>query len=257
MTPFLDTNEPNISQIHKAIVQNDFFLVIQPKIDISKGKCAGGEFLIRWKTMKYPVESIIRKIEQTNLIDLFSINVINQAFDALKLNKEKISGLSFSFNLSTKNLESDIIIDLILDKASSANINSKNIVIEVTETSFIGDSNLCIDKLLRLRLAGFQVSLDDFGTGFSTLKQLQSLPFSEIKIDKSFVQNFDEIKSAEIIRSISTLAASLNLKVVAEGIENKQQEDFCKQCGILFGQGYYYSKPISIADFFSNLHKPE
>lgn len=250
----VDLSEPNISQIFKAIEQKEFYLVIQPKIDLLTGKWSGGEFLTRWKGKDYSIESVIKKIEDSNLIDTFSMNVVNEAFDALKLNKEKVAELNFSINLSTKNLESDKLVLFIKDYAETSKINNSKIMIEMTETSFSNNDNLCLEKLLRLKLSGFQISLDDFGTGFSTFKQLQNLPFSEIKIDKLFIQNFNQKKSASIIESIVTLAHSLNLKTVAEGIETKQQESFCKQCGIQYGQGYLYSKPVSITDFFSALH---
>ena len=125
-------------------------------------------------------------------------------------------------------------------------INQKKLILEVTESVLIRDINDATEKLNQLKEYGLSISLDDFGTGFSSLSYLRSLPIDEIKIDRSFIQDMNTDPQAYImLKSIIGLASNFNLKVVSEGVEEKEQLEQLKALGILIFQGFYFSKPIN------------
>lgn len=158
--------------------------------------------------------------------------------------------LPISINLSVYSLQSDDVMDQILSKLESSNIDATEYVFEITESAMMVDPQHAIETIKRISHLGGQLSIDDFGTGFSSLSYLKQMPVNELKIDKSFVIDMLESENdAIIVRSIIDLAHNLGLKVVAEGVENKATWELLQilDCDIV--QGHYFCQPVSAADF--------
>ncbi|CCQ11001.1 hypothetical protein PALB_18750 [Pseudoalteromonas luteoviolacea B = ATCC 29581] len=256
-TKTINSASISVSDLAHAITMKEFYLAIQPKVVLSSKAVIGGELLARWRRSDEVLVGpgqFIPLLEQSGMMDRFSMLVVSEAFDVLYHNKAQFETLNVSINLSVGNFNDESILEYIYQCLSDVGISSGSITFEVTESILIEDLAVCLEKLLRLRVAGFKLSIDDFGTGFSTLKQLQDLPFTELKIDRCFVSDCHlNEKNQSIIRSLVKLASELNLSVVAEGVECKAEADCLESMGIEFAQGYFFARPMSIAEFLQHI----
>jgi EAL domain-containing protein (putative c-di-GMP-specific phosphodiesterase class I) len=158
---------------------------------------------------------------------------------------ERTSGLSISVNISAKTLGDLKFVDLLEGKCRDTGISPEAVILEVTETAAMDDQLLALDMFTRLRMKGFQVSIDDFGIGNSSLALLARLPFSEIKVDRSFAMSATKSEeSRAIIKSTVDLSHSLDLTVVTEGVEDRETLDFLQEIGCDLAQGYYIARPM-------------
>lgn len=240
-------------RLAKAIEDYELTLHFQPKIDSKTQKMTGVEALVRWQPrnngMVFP-DAFIPLAEQTGLIQPLSFWVIEQAFKLKKEWEEKNLNFSIAINLSSKLLNDLLLPEKLVKMAEDRQVNPESICFEVTETAMYTEPATAMNILTRLGIKGFKISIDDFGTGFSSLVQLNKMPFNEIKIDKSFILNSLKDPDALIIaKSIVDLGHNLRLSVVAEGVENKTIQDKIQNLNCDTLQGYYISKPISINDF--------
>ena len=180
--------------------------------------------------------------------------VIKNVFkQASKWNQEYDKNLIASINLSPKEFERKKVITLIQDTLNTFNLSSDLVIVEITENTFLNNN---MEQIQKLKDMGIKISIDDFGTGYSSLSYLQEYPVDSIKIDKSFVRNINNDHQKKILsNSIINLANNLNLDIVTEGIENKEELDFFtnKECDKF--QGYYFSKPLNAVDFEKNILK--
>ena len=235
--------------MRQSIIDRDFCIHLQPKYS-SEQKIIGAEALVRWQHPSLgllgPYE-FIGMAEESNLIIPIGMQVLEQACEQLK--KWQMSpvtaSLTISVNLSAKQIWEKGFDDNIIDTVNTYGIDPTKLIVEVTETIFIKDLKATTVKLHKLKAIGLSVSLDDFGTGFSSLSYLRDLPIDEIKIDRSFMQNINsDNKALMMVKSIINLADNFNLTVVSEGVEEKQQLDLLKHLGLSIFQGFYFSKPI-------------
>ena len=241
----------------KAIDDNEFYVVYQPKIDIKKHTVYSLEALVRWKNSDlgeiYPDE-FIPAAEERNYIEKIDRFVLKQASKDIKELKKIYPQLeNISVNLSGMELVKEDLDKKIIDLIKKENTNPKYIEFEVTETYLILNIENCAKILKNLKKQGSKISIDDFGTGYSSLYYLSSLPFDTIKIDKKFVDNINENK--ELIKIIVSLAKTFDLDIVAEGVETKEQEQILYELGIHNIQGYLYSKPLQkeqLIEFLKN-----
>lgn len=242
---------PSITEerLSKAIAEHELTIHFQPKISAVDLSLLGVEALVRWQPkegqMIYP-DNFIPLAEQTGLIDPLTFWVIENSLKQKKIWEENKLNFSIAINLSSKLLNYIDLPDKIEKIAKQYQISPKNICLEVTETAMYKESKIAMDVLTRLGIKGFKISIDDFGTGFSSLVQLHKMPFDELKIDKSFVINaLSDPDAWIIIKSIVDLGHNLKLLVVAEGVENVEIAKKLKDihCDVL--QGYYISRPIS------------
>ena len=142
------------------------------------------------------------------------------------------------------------LVDTVKDILKETNFNPKNLELEITETYFINFDQACLENLEALKKLGIKLSIDDFGTGYSSLNNLKKLPVEILKIDQSFISILDNNTSDySMVQSIIEMAHSLDLEVVAEGVEEKHQLNFLKECKCDYLQGYYISKPVTLEDF--------
>ncbi len=245
-----------IEQLRHAISQNQFELFYQPKISAVDNSLVGIEALLRWKNKilqnPSPAE-FIPIAEESGLMNQIGDWVISTALHQFKEWYENISQMRkiiISINISPSQLNDSSIIGTIMNVLKETNVPTQNILFELTETAVMKKAfdSKSVFQVFLMEL-GIGISIDDFGTGYSSLTYLKQLPIKELKIDKSFIDDIGKNKSSEvIIKAIINLALTLDLEVIAEGVETKAQLVFLKknQCKII--QGYYFSKPLNATD---------
>jgi len=242
------TFAPTREELARAIEREQFVVVYQPQIHCYSKAIAGFEALIRWKHPQMGLLSprlFVPAAETFGLIDTLTAQVFKQSIAWLSRSLPH-SELSVSLNISARSLVDYRLAEHLSALCKDFSITPQRIVIELTESSAMIDPLRSLDMMTRFRVKGFQLSIDDFGTGFSSMVQLVRLPFSEIKIDKSFMA--PRMKSSEsraVTRSIVNLGNSLGLRVTAEGIEDAETLDYLSNLGCDLAQGYYIAKPMS------------
>lgn len=232
-----------------AIVADQLFLEYQPKIDGHLGQITGVEALVRWHHPKFGLirpDRFIALAEETDLIDPLTDWVFAAAVKQAAIWRDQGVPLEVAINLSARNLRDIQLPDRLVRHCSEFGINPESVTLELTETSAMHDAIQMMDVLTRLRIKGFMLSIDDFGTGYSSLIQLRKMPFSELKVDVSFVAHMLEDKDCKIIvEVIIDLARKLGLKSVAEGVESEPIWNALLGLECDRGQGYYLGRPMS------------
>lgn len=233
-------------KLNHAIDNNLFYLNYQPIIDIKSKKSIGFEVLVRlgYGDNRVSPEVFIPLAEKMSIIDKVTYQVIDQVCFDLK-NSSNFSG-TISINISGLLIDSIDFYHKTMSILNRYDIAANRIALEVTETVMISNFESAIEGLKRLKKAGFTLYLDDFGSGYSSLKYLQKLPIDIVKIDKNLIQN--AANGISIFSSIINLCKALELKIVVEGVETLQQLDICHQTGCDLVQGYYFSKPMKWND---------
>ena len=238
------------TQLHKAIVRQQFELVYQPKIDIQTGRIVGMEALARWphpKVGQIPPSEFIPVAEHTGLINKLGIWVFKRACaDMRRWHKKGFSDLRLAVNLSAVQLRDSSLAEKFLRVCQKRKIPASKIELEITESTLIENFDHTRNIMLKLHQAGINFALDDFGKGFSSLSYLQNLPISSIKIDRSFLNSILPDKQAQaIVTAIISLAKSLDLKIVAEGVETESQRQVLQQLQCNEIQGTLFSPPVT------------
>lgn len=244
-----------LQHLKDAVAEQQLNLVLQPKVDCVSGRAVGAEALLRWH---HPVlghvrpDEFIPLAEQSGEIGRLTRWVIVEAFSVL--NKAENAGIDMklSVNLSTVDLLSDTLPKLLSDYVDQFSANPSSLMLEITESAVMQDPENAIERLQQLKQRGFMVSIDDYGTGESSLAQLKRLPVDELKIDRSFVQHLpNDERDQIIVRSTIQLARELGLKTVAEGVEDDASWQLLQSMACAELQGYYFSKPLPIEEFFA------
>lgn len=243
-----------IRAIQHALYNNEFVLFYQPLLNAA-GQVNGAEALLRWqrpgKGMVSPAE-FIPDAQRAGLMPAVGNWVITSAFRELAQwqSHPTTAKLTLSINITVDHLmQSDFVANL-LRQARKAGILPSGVKLELTESVFATDIETVVEKMQTLAAAGFRFSLDDFGTGFSSLSYLRRLPLEQIKIDRSFVAGATEGRvGAVIAMNIARMGLDLKLEVLAEGIETAEQWSLMQAFGCTAFQGFYFFRPLSIADF--------
>ncbi len=240
--------------LHKALEKNEFTIYYQPKIDSINKDIIGSEALIRWENSDYGLLSpsqFVPMAEENGLIVPIGEWVLETICN--QLNEWKHQGLDPSpvtVNISARQLEQKNFVKTISTILEKSNIENNLIEIELTESILINNSQKNSKKLAKLRKQGTKVSIDDFGTGYSSLSYLSNFPFDKLKIDQSFIRDITTDKAAaSLATSIISMAHSLGVRVIAEGVETEDQLNFLKEYKCDEIQGYYFSKPIPAENF--------
>ena len=239
--------------LHDAIAENQFRLYYQKQVD-GKGTVIGAEALIRWKSPSLGLVlpgDFIPLAEDSGLILSVGDWVINAACEQIKSCREQGLGdqLSVSVNISPKQFYHPRFIEDILECLKRTGVDARRLKFEVTESLVIRDINAAVEIMRELKRLGVRFSMDDFGTGYSSLEYLSKLPLSELKIDQSFVRNMHiNARPTIIIKTIISMAKSLGLMVVAEGVETQRQYELLQSFGCQIFQGYHFGKPMPAAD---------
>ena len=243
-------------ELTQAIKRNELVVHYQPQINLKSGKLIGVEALVRWQhpdhDLLFPDVFIPLAEQNKDLIELLTYSVLNNVLQSSTLKKEIISDLNVSINLSATMLHDLSLPDKVTKMLTEHDFDPDRLIVEITESGAMEDPALTMDILTRLRLKNIRLSLDDFGTGFSSLVQLYRMPFNEIKVDKSFVMKamVDE-EAATIVRTTIELGHGLGLEVVAEGIEDQETYNWLKEIGCDTGQGYFISRPVDAGNLES------
>ncbi len=242
--------EKDLSQ---ALVQNQFYLVYQPQVNLSTHRIIGAEALIRWNHPErglVPPDDFIPVAETNGRIVEIGQWVLDQACAQAATWASGGMPLRIAVNLSAVQLRQESIVDDILDTLRRHRIPAGRLELEVTETSFMTNLEEAIEKLKRLHAAGISIAVDDFGTGYSSLTYLKRMPVQHLKIDKQFIRDLlINEEDTRIANTIIDLGKSLNLTVVAEGVETAEQEYYLAQRGCQLAQGYFFSKPLKPGEF--------
>ena len=238
-----------VKYLRQAIKENELEIYYQPQIDSHKRTIVGLEALLRWNSNEIgsvsPCE-FIPIAEETGLISNIGEWVIKNVCKQIKQWEFncKIS-MNVSVNISSIQLQDENFVEKIKQIVYENDIDPRLIELEITETSLMNNIDKGMDILSELKGNGFKVALDDFGTGYSSLKYLKTLPIDNLKIDKAFIDNITiNKKDEEMVKGIIQLAHNLNLKVIVEGVETKEQYDLLENINSNIIQGYYFSRPV-------------
>ena len=246
---------PQVSteELQRALQQQELLLHFQPKVKVGSLQPVGAEALVRWNHPKHgmiPPASFIPLAEETGLIDLLTEQVLNMAVESLARWQQADFSITLSVNLSMDNLHDEALTDRLVRALQRRGLSPASIVLELTESRLMQSNATPLGILTQVRLAGFGLSIDDFGTGFSSLEQLRKLPFTELKLDRAFVHDAHrDTRRHAILEASLTMAKKIGLKTVAEGVENEDDAALVTSLGCDLLQGYHIARPLPASDF--------
>jgi EAL domain-containing protein (putative c-di-GMP-specific phosphodiesterase class I) len=233
----------------QALEQEQFILYYQPQVELATGRVVGAEALVRWCHPSFGMvapDKFIPLAEETGLIVPLGDWILRTA--CLKIRYWNRSGampVRVSVNISARQFNEPDFIDKVDRILQETGIDPKHLEMEITESVIMGNVEEAIMTLIDLKVRGINLAIDDFGTGYSSLSYLQKFPITHLKIDRSFVTDVcSNDQSAEIASSIIALAQNMHLKVIAEGVETKEQMQFFREKGCDEAQGYLFSRPV-------------
>lgn len=250
---------PNEEDIRRGLALGEFRAFFQPKFLLADGQVAGVEVLARWQ---HPVRGLLlprdflAAVLAYDLIDVMFTQLLEQGLSLLSILQRDDRCLEMSFNLHASQLREMGLIDHIRQALARYGISAASLTFELEENGLLEIQPRIQEGLLRLRVMGCGLSIDDFAVGFSSLKLLCQLPFTEIKLDGEFVRSIHEPRSKAVIASTLALARALNMTLVIEGISKQQQYHALIKMGCEQGQGFYYAKPMSSHELLAWLQAP-
>ncbi|MCG8669995.1 MAG: EAL domain-containing protein [Pseudomonadales bacterium] len=254
LDPYSEKRITLMADLKSAIVQDQLDLYLQPKLDLQLQQITGFEALVRWKHPKHgfvsPVE-FIPLAEKSGLINELTDWVTHKTLSYIKFFQERNLFPSISVNISARNLHQPFFAEQVVAALKRKEVDPAYVVLEITETAMMDDPNKALSCLLHLNQQGFQISLDDFGTGFSSLSYLSQLPISELKVDRTFVKDIEKQEAPVIVETTLQMAKGLGLKTVAEGIENEDALVRLQDLGCDVVQGYYIARPMPFDDLIA------
>jgi EAL domain-containing protein (putative c-di-GMP-specific phosphodiesterase class I) len=239
--------------MHLALQRQEFVLHYQPQLHVETGEWIGAEALIRWQHPSFgllPPAAFIKEAETTGLIQVLGRWALQEAIRAWKtIQIDTGRKICMAVNVSFPQVADVNFADEVLQALDENDMPYEYLELELTETTVIKDEQVTMDNLNKLLKMGIKISLDDFGTGFSSLSHLSDLPITGIKLDRAFVSPLaDECAQAHIAAAMINLAKQLNLETTAEGVEDARCMEKIKQLGCDRVQGYYFSRPLALED---------
>lgn len=248
--------------MESALKNHEFEMYLQPKVFIKNSQVVGAEALVRWRSPQYgliPPDRFIPILEQNGFVRQLDFFMLEEACRFIKESAENgIPQIPISVNFSKMHLTTDCLVERIFQTVNRMGINTKLIEIEFTESLSVEGFERLIEVVSDLKLLGFRVSLDDFGSAYSSLNCLKELPIDIIKIDKAFLNSSSNSEKGQmIIAKVVELIKSLRMLSVMEGVETDEQVDFLRKMSCDFGQGYFYSRPMPSADYIEYLKKSD
>jgi EAL domain-containing protein (putative c-di-GMP-specific phosphodiesterase class I)/GGDEF domain-containing protein len=247
-----------LGELPSAIENEEFFLVYQPIIDLKTDTVSGAEALIRWRKddkVLAPIE-FVPLAEETRLIDSITEWVLGAALKDHSNHAADLENIEIAINVSYRNFFNASLIEKMISMIKESQLGSNKLHIEMTESTLMKNRTTTQVFLTAFRNEGVKTILDDFGTGYSSLSCLRDLPVDIVKIDREFTMNMMTNRSMyDMIATIIELAHKLNLKVIAEGVEDESVLNELKTLGCDFAQGYYYSKPVEVGDLVTFIGK--
>ncbi|MFC1664073.1 putative bifunctional diguanylate cyclase/phosphodiesterase [Pseudomonadota bacterium] len=262
--PYIDTGTTSrmtatkyMRELRRAISDNELELYYQAKRDFQTGEICGAEALTRWPHPDYGFispEEFIPVAEQTGFIRDLTLWALNSALRQSAIWR-KNKDFTVSVNVSARDLLDPNLPDLVQRAINTWSVDPSRLTLEITETAMMQDRKSTLDVLNRLSSVGLSLSIDDFGSGYSSLTYLQKLPVKELKIEKDFVVTMAENESDSIIvQTVVDLGHNFNLKVTAEGVETQETYNLLKSMGCDMAQGYFISQPMPAEEFETQMN---
>ena len=243
----------SIGEIRAGLEGGEFEAFMQPKVHIQTGKVAGAEALARWRHPKHGLlfpAAFIGPIEAEGEIDALTWAMLRSASAACRAWRKSGLAATVSVNLSPSTIGSPASCERILQIVRDADLEPGAVVLEITETLAMTNVATSLENLIRLWMRGFGLAIDDFGTGHSSLQQLSRIPFTELKIDRSFVNGaYAQPRLRAILETGIGVAARLGIESVAEGMETQEDWDLLAQLHCNIAQGYFVAKPMEAKAF--------
>jgi EAL domain-containing protein (putative c-di-GMP-specific phosphodiesterase class I)/CheY-like chemotaxis protein len=242
-----------LEEICRGLEAREFEPFFQPKVSLTDGSVVGAEALARWRHPQKGVLApyvFITAMEENGLIGQLTWSILEKATASCREWLGRSLQATVSINLSLKSLGDPGLAERITALVAAQNLAPSNVMLEITESAAMTDVAKALENLTRLRMKGFGLSIDDYGTGYSSMQQLSRIPFTELKIDQSFVFSAVEKESSRVILASSLdMAKKLKLKVVAEGVETRAHWNLLQGLGCDIAQGYFIAKPMEAAAF--------
>ena len=251
-----------VTELENALLHEQLILHYQPQINIKTGEVVGVEALVRWQHPEhgliYP-DLFISLAEEYSLISDLTAQVIRMSMNQVLDWKSKQLALPVSVNISADNITSLSLPEQLSNMLNKHQLEPAMLTLEVTESTLMGQLVTSLDILTRLRMKGINLSIDDFGTGYSSLSQLYRMPFTELKVDQSFVMNMvNDDDAMGIVKTCIMLGHELKMKVVAEGVENEEVLTLLGEMGCDIAQGYHIARPMpaeALVDWINKVNK--
>jgi len=236
-------------KLANALERDEFFLVYQPQLDIQSGCVVGAEALLRWQRDGKTISpnEFISHLEANHRITSVTDWVLREVCEQIAEWSAEGLRIKVAVNISAVDFHRPDFVKVVEAAVARSEIDASLLDLEVTEGVLIEDVDAVADKMTRLKETGLTISLDDFGTGFSSLAYIRNLPIDKLKVDREFVKEIPETDDGALVSSIVMLAKTLNFEVLAEGVESKAQLDYLKATECDQFQGYYASRPVSPA----------
>lgn len=234
--------------VFRALHEKEFVAYFQPKVVLADGSLKGVEALVRWQHPEHGLlapEHFIGLIEGSTYMSELTLQMLDMSLRHCRQWRAAGLSLSFSLNLSARSLADSRLADAIIARVSVSGVAPQNVTLEITESAIMTDLGTTLGTLARLRLKGFGLSVDDYGTGFSCMLQLARVPCTELKVDRAFVNGASQSRHLRILlESALDIAGKLNLGVVAEGVETLEDWMLLRELGCGEVQGYFVARPM-------------
>ena len=245
--------DPDQTQVAEALAQHEFEPWFQPKVDLRSGRVCGAEVLVRWcrlHTDPLPPDRFLAMIHESGMMRSLTLAVAARSAQCLEHISPRGKDFTLSLNVCPTLLDDPEFGASLARALVNAGAAPEEVVLEITESAASRNEGAALENLARLRMRGFELSIDDFGTGHSSLAKLVRTPFSELKIDREFVVKLaTEPAARTLVESIVAIARRLGLRTVAEGIETELQREILIGLNCDMGQGYLFAKPMPAADW--------
>jgi len=243
-----------MADLRKAINEDGLYLVYQPKINVKTGEISGVEALLRWKHPELgliPPNEFIPLAEKSSVIKPLTVWVLNNAMRQASVFARSGLNMSMAVNISACSLRDDSIVGYTKMLLQKNNVAPDRLTMEITESAMMQDPNMALSLLKQLSMLGVQISIDDYGTGYSSLAYLKRMPVNEMKIDRTFIKDmaFDE-DDRLIVGTTINMGHNFGLRVVAEGVEDRETIDILRKMGVDKVQGFYYAMPMAIDELY-------
>ncbi len=244
----------SLEEITGGLRRHEFEPYFQPKIELSTGIIKGAEALARWQHPEIgivPPSAFIKQLEENDQIDGLTLSMLEMAAVCCRTWRRGGLDASVSVNLSIRSLADVTLADRVTELVLAQDLDPRHIVLEVTESAAATHLGSALENLSRLRMKGFGLSIDDYGTGYSSMQQLSRIAFTELKIDQTFVRDASRQKSSRVILESSLeIARRLNIIAVAEGVETQLDWDLLLSLGCDLGQGHFVAQPMAASEFY-------
>lgn len=252
--PAISGQQPSEKAIRQGIARQEFCAWLQPKFQLRSGEIHGAEVLVRWQQGEGRLLSpaaFLPAVEQYGLLNEVFFSLFEQGLRLQRFMQSRGKTFKLAFNVDVTQLSCAQFVDQVQSVLSRHGASPCGLTFELTETGLLQAPGVCMTNMVRLRMLGCELSIDDFGVGYSSLERLCQMPFNEVKLDAGFIRNFQQKRSVAVIKGVLDLARALNMHVIAEGIETVEQLHCLVELGCQLGQGYLFARPMSAAQLMT------